>query len=236
MPLMGSAAMLMTFDIDADAIAEHDDWHTLEHLPERRSIPGFLRGTRWTASGGGQRYFVMYEVETLDVLGSPAYLERLNTPTPWTARMMPHYRGMTRGLCRVTRSFGSGLGHAAMLVRFAPRPDAADTLRDWLVGTALPALAAQPGLGNAHLFESGLKPAMTREQSIRGADAGVDWAVLVTGYRAEAVDALAASGLDATTLAAHGAGPSLHGHYRLHYALVHREIAPAGTSTSAVKR
>src|SRR5512137_477629 len=155
MPLTGSAAMLLSFDVDADALAEHDDWHTLEHLPERLSIPGFVRGTRWTAADGGPRYFVMYEVETLDVLGSPAYLERLNNPTPWTSRMMPHYRGMTRGLCRVTGSFGCGLGHAALLVRFTPRPDAADALREWLLGAALPALAAQPGLGNAHLFESG---------------------------------------------------------------------------------
>jgi len=225
MPLVGSAAMLLSFDVDAEAQAEHDDWHTLEHLPERLSIPGFVRGTRWTAVDGGPRYFVMYEVETLDVLGSPAYLERLNNPTPWTSRMMPHYRGMTRGLCRVTGSFGSGLGHAALLVRFAPREDAADGLRAWLLGTALPALAAQPGLGNASLFESGLKPAMTREQSIRGADAGVDWAVLVTGYRAEAVGALERSGLDAATLAAHGAGPCGYGHHRLHYALTQAEVA-----------
>ncbi len=225
MPLLGSAAMLLSFDVDADAIAEHDDWHTLEHLPERLSIPGFARGTRWTAADGGPRYFVMYEVDSLDVLGSPAYLERLNNPTPWTSRMMPHYRGMTRGLCRVTGSFGSGLGHAALLVRFAPRPDAADALREWLLGTALPALAAQPGLGNAHLFESGLKPAMTREQSIRGADAGVDWAVLVTGYRAETVDALAAGGLDAATLASHGADACVHGRYRLHCALGRDEVA-----------
>ena len=38
--------MLLAFDIAADAIAEHDDWHTHEHLPERLAIPGFLRGTR----------------------------------------------------------------------------------------------------------------------------------------------------------------------------------------------
>ena len=50
MPLLGSAAMLLAFDLDAGATAEHDDWHTHEHLPERLAIPGFLRGTlarRW---------------------------------------------------------------------------------------------------------------------------------------------------------------------------------------------
>lgn len=41
--------MLLSFDIAPEAIPEHDDWHTHEHLPERLSIPGFLRGTRWVA-------------------------------------------------------------------------------------------------------------------------------------------------------------------------------------------
>ena len=53
MPLLGSAAMLLSFDVEADAIDEHDRWHTHEHLPERLSIPGFRRGTRWLATDGG---------------------------------------------------------------------------------------------------------------------------------------------------------------------------------------
>ena len=38
--------MLLLFDVAQDAIPEHDEWHTHEHLPERLSIPGFVRGTR----------------------------------------------------------------------------------------------------------------------------------------------------------------------------------------------
>lgn len=45
MPLLGSAAMLLLFDVTGEAIAEHDVWHTHEHLAERLSLPGFLRGT-----------------------------------------------------------------------------------------------------------------------------------------------------------------------------------------------
>ena len=90
MALLGKAAMLLSFDVASDAIDEHDDWHTHEHLPERLSIPGFLRGTRWIAQQGRPRYFVMYEVKELATLASAAYLERLNNPTPWTAKMMTH--------------------------------------------------------------------------------------------------------------------------------------------------
>jgi hypothetical protein len=46
MPLLGSAAMRLSFDIAPELAAEHDHWHLFEHLPERLSIPGFRRGTR----------------------------------------------------------------------------------------------------------------------------------------------------------------------------------------------
>ena len=82
MALLGKAAMILAFDIVPEAIVEHDKWHSQEHLNERMSIPGFLRGSRWTNLGSGQRYFVMYEVADLDTLASKAYLERLNNPGP----------------------------------------------------------------------------------------------------------------------------------------------------------
>jgi hypothetical protein len=149
---MGSAAMILSFDVAPDAIGEHDDWHTHEHLPERLAIPGFLRGTRWIALEGSPRYFVLYEVEALATLTSAAYLERLNQPSPWTTKMMPHYRGMTRGLCAVTASFGAGVGHSALLIRFKPAKENSQPLRGWLTTTALPPLPSRSGLGCAHLL------------------------------------------------------------------------------------
>ena len=62
--------MVLSFDIAPEAIAEHDDWHTHEHLPERLSIPGFLRGSRWVATRGEPRYMVLYEVRELATLTS----------------------------------------------------------------------------------------------------------------------------------------------------------------------
>lgn len=183
--MLGRAAMLLLFDIADGAIAEHDDWHTHEHLPERLSIPGFLRGTRWVALRGGQpRYFVVYEVRDLDVLTSAAYLARLDNPTPWTSKLMPHYRGMTRGFCALAGRAGLGLGNAALVARFKPAGDPA-----WLRGL-MPVLASRPGLGGCYLFESAAPAPMTREQSIRGKDAGLDWVLVATGYDAGAVSAL----------------------------------------------
>jgi hypothetical protein len=183
--MLGRAAMLLFFDIAPEAIAEHDDWHTHEHLPERLSIPGFVRGTRWVALRAGQpRYFVIYEVSDVGILTSAPYLERLNNPSPWTQKMMPHYHGMTRGFCAVTGKAGLGLGNAALVARFKPEGDAS-----WLLAL-LPALAQRPGLGGCYLFESAAAAPMTKEQSIRGRDAGVDRVLVATGYDADAVAAL----------------------------------------------
>jgi hypothetical protein len=209
------AALLLTFDVVDEAIAEHDDWHTHEHLPERLSIPGFLRGTRWVATAGGPRYLVVYEVAGVETLASPAYLARLNNPTPWTRKMMPHYRGMTRGLCSVVRSAGRGMGGFALLVRFKPARDEA-TLDAWLEEN-MPRLARQRGLGSLHLLQSALTAEMTSEQRIRGADAGVDRALLATGYSQGAVSDLAND--TAATLEKLGAAGVVYGTYQTAYSL-----------------
>src|SRR6185436_17818051 len=126
-----------------------------EHMPERLAIPGFLRGTRWVARSGEPSYFVLYEVAELATITTGAYLERLNHPTPWSLRMMPHHRNMVRSLCAVRQSSGGGLPHTLATIRLA-RP-----VRD---------LPRGKGLTSAHLLESQPMPGQTLEQKIRGGD------------------------------------------------------------------
>ncbi|MEO8674235.1 MAG: hypothetical protein ABI569_01570 [Casimicrobiaceae bacterium] len=216
--------MLLSFDIAQEAIPEHDDWHTHEHLPERLSIPGFLRGTRWVALRGQPRYFVMYEVKELATLTSEAYLERLNHPSPWTSKMMPHYRGMTRGFCSVTGSFGFGIGLVGLSLRFKPATGAESSLRMRLLEDILPRLPSRPGIGSVHLFEGVLAPEVTNEQRIRGVDAGIDWALLLTGYSEDALTRLLHADLDLGQLTQHGAQGVLDAMYRLEYLLTDREV------------
>jgi len=224
MPLLGPAAMLLSFDVVPEAVAEHDEWHTHEHLPERLSIPGFLRGTRWVAVGGSPRYFVIYEVADLATLSSAPYLARLNNPSPWTSGIMPHYRGMSRGFCAVTGSFGFGLGSLGLLVRFDPATGSDASLRQWLLEEVLSKLPSRQGLGSAHLFEGAATPPMTNEQRVRGADAGVGWAVLATGYSESALSDLMQGQLSDAQLQAHGSTVSHRAIYRVEYSLDAREI------------
>lgn len=216
--------MLLSFDVDAEVHAEHDRWHTQEHLPERLSIPGFLRGTRWVAIEGEPRYMVLYEVVDLSALESAPYLDRLNNPTPWTSKIMPHYRGMRRGLCSVIGSFGYGLGWVAGLIRFDSAPEQSEALYRWLVEEALPDLPKKSGIGTVHLLEGALASAMTNEQRIRGADGGFDSALVVTGYDRDAVADVAETTLSGSSLVRQGATEVVHSVFRLDYSLTNNEL------------
>ena len=83
-------------------------------------IPGFLRGSRWEHVDNTHHFFVLYELEGYDVLTSPGYMERLNAPTPWSTKMMPHHQGMVRSQCTVELAHGGGMGTAVLAIRCAP--------------------------------------------------------------------------------------------------------------------
>ena len=127
MALLGSAAIAMWWDIAPAQRVEFEDWHSHEHFPERLSIPGFLRGSRWSNANEG--FFVMYELETYDTLTSPHYLKRLNNPTPWSTKMMPHHRNMVRSQCRVLDSYGGGIAGSLLTMRMSPEASQADATR-----------------------------------------------------------------------------------------------------------
>jgi len=174
--MLGKAAVAMWWDIAPRMKAEFEDWHSHEHMPERLAIPGFLRGTRWAALSGKPSYFVCYEVKDLATVTGGAYLKRLNHPSPWSRKMMPHHRNMVRSLCVLRGGWGGGLPHALATVRFSPRTG------------ALPKLPRRKGLTGAHLLESRpMAGSQTTEQKIRGGDDAADWVLLVGGYDLEAI-------------------------------------------------
>lgn len=209
MPLLGAAALAMWWDVAAERREEFEDWHSHEHFRERMAIPGFRRGSRWREAGG-DGFFVMYELDDYATLTSPGYMARLNDPTPWSARMMPHHRNMVRSQCRVLESAGGGIGSFLLTLRVSPGEGGADSLRRFL-REAFTHLAERPGVAGGHLLRTETPDAAaTTEQKIRGGDGVADWIVLVPGYSAEALEKIVGE------LALPGA---LAGLYQLAYAV-----------------
>jgi hypothetical protein len=208
MALLGQAALAMWWDIAPEVRADFEDWHVHEHFPERLAIPGFRRGTRWSSASGDQGMFVLYELERHETLASPDYLARLNSPTPWSTRLMPHHRNMVRSQCHVAASRGGVVARHALTVRLCPVAGRAGELQSFLDSMAS-ALAGRPGLVGAHVLRHEA-PAIgtTKEQEIRdNADRSADQVFVACGYDASTLQLLSAADLSAERLSEHGAGP-----------------------------
>jgi hypothetical protein len=206
MAAMGRAALAMWWDVSAALRSDFEHWHTHEHFPERLGVPGFRRASRWTSADGGEGFFVLYELDDHAMLGSPAYLARLNAPTPWTTRLMPEHRNMVRSQCRVLESRGLVTARQALTIRLSPAPGREEDLRAAL-RARIERLPHEPGLAGAHLLRHQNPPlAPTEEQRLRGhADRVADWVLIVCGYEAQALRALSHGELADASLHALGA-------------------------------
>src|SRR5262249_52552838 len=149
---------------------EHfERWYIREHLQERVAVTGFRFGRRYElVSGGDRRFFAFYEVESPDVLSSPAYLERLNAPTPWTKETMKvAFRNAVRTVCDLRLAAGDLIGaHAAVLRAdgvMAPAPEARALVES---------LAGEPGIARVQVWTASAKqtPSDTTEMQSRGRD------------------------------------------------------------------
>ncbi len=181
MAFLGAGALVNWHDADSAGETDFNVWHSREHLPERVSVPGFRRGRRYRAAGSGSQYLIVYETDSVATLASPAYLARLDDPTPWTRRTANHMVRTGRTACRVSTSLGTGVGLHALLVLLSPVPERAAALRAWLLGEALPALARGTGSTGCHLMEadSDASRVPTKEKEMRGRpDEVADWAAL----------------------------------------------------------
>ena len=76
---------------------EFNDWYDLEHVPERLRTKGFINAQRWLGADDPRLSIATYDLESLDVLQSPAYKaiggENLSV---WSKRMT----GKCQRICR----------------------------------------------------------------------------------------------------------------------------------------
>jgi hypothetical protein len=229
MSLLGQAAVAMWWSIRPEQRSEFGDWHSHEHFPERMGIPGFRRGSRWTSTRDAEGFFVLYELDRYETLTSRGYLDRLNAPTPWSTKMMPHHLNMVRSQCRVTASFGGGVATSLATIRLSPETAKEGVLKTLLVET-LRELASKPGLTGAHLLttDTPKTSAATTEQQIRGSDAAADWIVLLSGYDPEILQEAVSKRFSAPSLHLAGAREnSTIGRYTLAFTMTPQDVGAA---------
>ena len=190
MSLAGLGAVCIWHDLLPEARDDFHQWHNREHMPERVGIPGFRRGRRYVALAGAPEYFNLYEADSAEVLAGQDYLNRLNAPTEWTRRVVPSFRRVSRSICRVACTYGTGQGGFMLTQRFdigaADRPKVVEALRQRL----LPALAERKGVSGVHLClaDEAISKVETTEKKARADTTLVPtWIILIEGNSAEDV-------------------------------------------------
>lgn len=177
--LPGGGFIALWNDIDPRR-TDYDAWHTIEHVPERLAVAGFLRAHRYVLLDGElPNYFTLYALDDLRTLDSDEYRRLLRQPSPATLGMRPDFRNFLRLACRTTVTKGTGLGGyaAVCLVRSQDIGRAAAIAE---------ALMSSAGVSSVHLGVADHRAAVF-EVSMPAADVPADVAAIlvIEGYNPE---------------------------------------------------
>jgi len=235
LPLLGKTAVVIYSNYPPEYREEHCRFHSYEHLLERVSTKGFLRGRRLNAlDEGSPSAFALYEVADKSVTVQGEYIDKLNNPTPWTQKFRPLADYASRTLCEVVASAGLGTGPRAMTVRFSPAAGREEALRAWLLETVSGEFASSEGRVGAHFLarDRSIERPMTEEERICAHGAGSvesDWILLVEGWDEAMLRDLGRGLLGEESLVSHGARPGvILDFYGLSHVLTHEEMVRCG--------
>jgi hypothetical protein len=133
--MRGAGFLAIWSDVEQKDLTDYRHWLTREHTTERVTTKGFLSSRVFQAVRADiNRFFILYELEAPEVLDGPAYLARLNAPTPWSQRIMPKLGNFVRGGGTVTTRAGRGEGALIVPLRLKRLPEEPQRLADDLVG------------------------------------------------------------------------------------------------------
>jgi len=213
--------LLVMNDIAPDREDEFNRWYQEQHVPERLGLPGFRTARRYRAVGAGPAYMAMYECDSIAVLASDAYRQRLLHPTQWTRSVMPAFANMLRASCRQTWSEGAGIGGGAFVLLCKPVAASADGARDYIKAELHPRLRAEAFMMRMALWESDAQAAggPSPEAALRGgADADADWVLFLETHSPERAAPALQRAMSGSALAQAGLQVNSVTRYQLIYA------------------
>ena len=185
MALLGKGVLLNWGGVLPKHDLDYNLWHSLEHMPERMSVKGFLRAFRCVGLKGtndNDKYFMMYDVKNKEILSSKQYLNRLNNPTDWTSKILSKYIYPSRAICEViiTKSLTNGLSGFFVTIRYLSQNN--DIKNFYNISDEI---MCQNGIFSIHCFQSDREISLlkTKEKVIRSyqgnEDEIIDYAVVI---------------------------------------------------------
>jgi hypothetical protein len=132
--MRGNGFLAIWSDVEPHDLTDYRHWLTREHTTERVTTKGFLASRVFRAARDDiNRFFILYELETPEVLDGEAYLARLNAPTPWSQRIMPKLGNFMRGGGIMVAREGRGEGASIVALRIETLPNDPQNLAQAIV-------------------------------------------------------------------------------------------------------
>jgi hypothetical protein len=107
---MAKGLLVAAFDFSTAHADEFHDWYDLEHMPERRAIPGFGACERWIGEEEPTFSVATYDLDSIDVLRGEAYASiAYGNLSVWSKRVT--------AMCKRLLRFEGTRGNKLKLVR-----------------------------------------------------------------------------------------------------------------------
>jgi hypothetical protein len=161
--------------IAAESETDYMHWLTREHIFERVSVPGFRSGRVFKRRNSRpSEYMMLYELDDADVMASSNYLERLNSPTTWTRRIMPTLQQFRRGGGTILAQGANSDGHGSHLAIARFEDELPECLTALQGQTIVDALAKGDLIVNAQIMsvKNEATAIATQEKSMRRSSEG----------------------------------------------------------------
>jgi hypothetical protein len=154
---MHQGLLIAGFDFSEASAEEFHDWYDLEHVPEREAVQGFGTCARWLDEANDTRAIATYDLDTMNVLDSDAYLAiAYDNLSPWSKRV-------TGKCARLIRFEGEHIGPpataparsavgAVLLNAMNIAPENEADFNAWYDEEHLPALCAVAGTLSARRY------------------------------------------------------------------------------------
>ena len=195
-------------DITPEAAADYDAWYEQSHMFERLAVDGIHRARHYRTVVGAQQYFTYFVADDAAVFRSPSYLESANNASPWTQRILPHFRNTHRTAFNVIRRVGWGDGAAALTVRLSAKEGHETELTGWLGQNIFPALLERPGVIGAQIWQADLDATHVpvQDSELRPEkDRTSPLAVFIEGTNLDSIQAVSEGPLSVSALIKRGA-------------------------------
>ncbi|HYQ55185.1 MAG TPA: hypothetical protein VES70_32655 [Pseudomonas sp.] len=131
--------LFVASDIDAVHELEFNRWYDEEHLPDRASMAGVIKASRFKSPTDSPKYLALYWAEGIRAFDCPEYAHAFKYQSVWSRKMLPLMQNPTRRIGEAVGQFDQPEGEWVAVVA------AAEATGPGSLKALHPALAEIPG-------------------------------------------------------------------------------------------